>query len=85
MTVEYFVPYGPSLNSAIIDPNVCAHDRARMLVVGYSDFSVQSVKITPQIIADSWETGRSVNLVWGTTYTQPDSLGAYLLDLEAAH
>ena len=56
-----------------------------MLVVGYSDFSVQSVKITPQIIADSWETGPSVNLVWGTTYTQPDSLGAYLLDLEAAH
>ena len=27
----------------------------------------------------------SANLVWGTTYNQPDTLGAFLLDIEAAH
>jgi len=85
MTVECFVPYGPNSNSAVIDPNVCAHDSERMLVVGYSDFSVQSIKITPQIMADSWELTPSANLVWGVAYNQPDTLGALLLDIEAAH
>jgi hypothetical protein len=85
MTVECFIPYGPNPNSAIIDPNVCAHDRERMLVVGYSDFSVQSIKITPQLMADSWVPTPSSNLGWGVTYTQPNTLGALLLDIEAAH
>jgi len=53
--------------------------------VGYSDFSVQSIKITPQIMADSWVPTPSVNLVWGPTDNQPDTLGALLLDIEAAH
>jgi prepilin-type N-terminal cleavage/methylation domain-containing protein len=84
MTVECFVPYGPA-NSPVIDPNLCAHDRERMLVVGYSDFSVQSIKITPQIISDSWVPTPAVNLVWGPANTTPDTLGAFLLDIEAAH
>jgi hypothetical protein len=59
-----------------------AHDRYRMLDVGYSDFSVQSIKITGQMMSDAWSAG---NLGWGAADNTPNTLGALLLDIEAAH
>jgi len=81
MVNEFFMPGGTQANP-VIDPMQMAHDHERMVVVGYSDFSVQSIKITGQMMSDAWSAG---NLDWGTTYTQPDTLGALLLDVEAAH
>ena len=34
------------------------------------------------MMSDAWSAG---NLNWGATYNTPDTLGALLLDLEAAH
>ena len=79
---EFFMPGGTSPASAVLDPMQMAHDRYRMLVVGYSDFSVQSIKITGQMMSDAWSAG---NLGWGAADNTPDSLGALLLDIEAAH
>ena len=81
MVNEFFMPGGTQANPTI-DPMQMAHDRERMVVVGYSDFSVQSIKITSQMMSDAWSAG---NLDWGATYNTPDTLGALLLDLEAAH
>ena len=81
---EFFVPRGNAA-SPTIDPATCAHDRYRMLDVGYSDFSVQSIKITGQMMTDSWVATPSSNLVWGQADNTPDTLGAFLQDIEAAH
>jgi len=53
-----------------------------MLDVGYSDFSVQSIKITGQMMTDSWVATPSSNLVWGQADNTPDTLGAFLQDIE---
>jgi prepilin-type N-terminal cleavage/methylation domain-containing protein len=84
MLNEFFIPGGTQASPAI-DPATCAHDRYRMLDVGYSDFSVQSIKITGQMMTDSWVSTPSSNLVWGQADNTPDTLGAFLLDIEAAH
>ena len=84
MINEFFVPTGTSQANPVVDPNQMAHWRNRMLVVGYSDFSVQSIKVTDQMMSDAWEAP-TVNLGWGATYTTSPSLGALLLDIEAAH
>jgi prepilin-type N-terminal cleavage/methylation domain-containing protein len=81
MINEFFVPGGTQTNPTV-DPNQMAHWRYRMLVVGYSDFSVQSIKVTDQMMLDAWA---SPNLGWGTTYNTSPSLGALLQDIEAAH
>jgi len=78
---EFFMPGGTQANPTV-DPNQMAHWRYRMLVVGYSDFSVQSIKVTGQMMSDAWSAG---NLGWGAADNTPDTLGALLLDIEAAH
>jgi prepilin-type N-terminal cleavage/methylation domain-containing protein len=78
---EFFVP-GGSQASPAVDPTQMAHWRNRMLVVGYSDFSVQSIKVTDKMMMDAWA---SPNLGWGSTDNASPSLGALLLDIEAAH
>ncbi len=83
MINEFFVPTGSQANPTV-DPNQMAHWHERMLVVGYSDFSVQCIKVSNQMMADAWEAP-TVNLGWGATYNTSPSLGALLLDIEAAH
>jgi prepilin-type N-terminal cleavage/methylation domain-containing protein len=85
MINEFFIPTGTSAATAIVDPNQMAHDRYRMLVVGYSDFSVQSIKVTTQMMSDAWVPALTSNLGWGATYSASPSLGALLQDIEAAH
>jgi prepilin-type N-terminal cleavage/methylation domain-containing protein len=77
---EYFVP-GGSATSPVVDPLQMAHDRSRSLVVAYSDFSVKSIKVTPKMMTDAFTTG---NLGWAAG-NPAGSLGALLLDIEAAH
>ena len=86
---EFFTPGGTSDASPSIDPLSMAHDRSRSLVVAYSDFSVKSIQVTPQMMKDAWVpnegTANQGNLDWGATYTTPDSLGALLTDIENEH
>jgi prepilin-type N-terminal cleavage/methylation domain-containing protein len=61
-----------------IDPTTVAHDRSRILMVAYSDFSVRGIKITPQMWLDA------------TRYTSGDNLNFpgytnLLYDIEAGH
>ena len=77
---EYFIPGGSAANP-VVDPLQMAHDRSRSLVVAYTDFSVKSVKITPQMMKDAFTTG---NLGW-TAGNPPGTLGALLTDIEDAH
>jgi len=85
---EFFTP-GGSAAAPSVDPLQMAHDRSKSLVVAYSDFSVKSIQVTPKMMTDAWVpnegTANQGNLVWGATYTTPDSLGALLTDIEAAH
>ena len=78
---EYFIPGGTAA-SPIVDPLQMAHSRSRSLVVAYSDFSVKSIQVTPQMMTDAFTTG---NLGWGATDTTPGTLGALLTDIEDAH
>lgn len=81
---EFFIPTGAQA-SPTIDPNTMAHHRSRSLVVAYSDFSVQAIKVTPRMMSDAWQSTPSSNLGWGAADNTPDTLGALLLDIEAAH
>jgi len=83
---EYFTP-GGTITAPVVDPMNMAHDRSRSLVVAYSDFSVKSIQVTPQMLSDAVPDGSSGtdNLGWGPTYATPDSLGALLLDIESEH
>jgi prepilin-type N-terminal cleavage/methylation domain-containing protein len=83
---EFFVPGGTTA-APVIDPLNMAHDRSKSLVVAYSDFSVKSVQVTPQMMSDAVpnNTDGAGNLGWGAAYTTPDSLGALLLDIENEH
>jgi prepilin-type N-terminal cleavage/methylation domain-containing protein len=79
---EYFVPTGTAA-SPQIDPLNTAHDRSKSLVVAFSDYSVKSIQITPQMLKDAFpNVDGGVNLGWGASYTTPDSLGALLNDIE---
>ena len=66
----------------VMDPNEFAHDRLRVVVVAYSDFSVKAIPLTPQMMADSLVPAPTSNLGWPPS---PGSLGALLTDIEAAH
>jgi hypothetical protein len=77
---EYFAP-GGSAASPTVDPLQMAHDRSKSLVVAYTDFSVRSLKVTPTMMKDAFN---SSNLGW-TSGNPSGSLGALLLDIEAAH
>jgi prepilin-type N-terminal cleavage/methylation domain-containing protein len=80
---EFFVPGGTQA-APVIDPLQTAHNRSKSLVVAFSDFSVKSVQITPQMLKDAFPNiDGGVNLGWGATYTTPDSLGAFLSDIES--
>jgi prepilin-type N-terminal cleavage/methylation domain-containing protein len=68
-----------------INPDTFAHDRLRETVVAYSDFSVKAIPVTPQMMSDSLVPTQSSNLGWGAANNTPDTLGALLLDIEAAH
>jgi len=83
MVNEFFIPTGPQA-SPTIDPNTMAHDRSRSLVVAYTDFSVKSIQVTPKMMSDAWQQTPSSNLGWGAADNTPDTLGALLLDIEAA-
>ncbi len=86
MINEFFIATGgTSSANAKLNPGTFAHDTSSMVVCGFSDFSVQSIKATGQMQQDSWESSLSGNLGWGATYNTPDTLGALLQDLEAAH
>ncbi len=78
---EYFLP-GGSASAPVVDPLQMAHSRSKSLVVAYSDFSVKSIQVTPQMMTDAFTTG---NLGWGATDTTPGSLGALLTDIEYGH
>jgi prepilin-type N-terminal cleavage/methylation domain-containing protein len=81
---EYFVPGGTAA-TPIVDPLQMAHDKTRSLVVAYTDFSVRSIQVTPQMMTDAYEPAGS-NLGWKTGTPPPsDSLGALLTDIEAQH
>ena len=67
-----------------IDPDTFAHDKLREMVVAYSDFSVKAIPVTSQMMSDSLVATKSSNLGWKAA-NAPDSLGALLLDIEAAH
>jgi prepilin-type N-terminal cleavage/methylation domain-containing protein len=54
MAFEYLKNDNTSSSGQRLDPATVAHDRSRSLVVSYSDASVQSVKITPAMFANSW-------------------------------
>ena len=77
---EYFVP-GGSAASPIVDPLQMAHDRSKSLVVAYTDSSVRAIKVTPKMMTDAFTGG---NLSWGAG-NPAGTLGALLLDIEAAH
>jgi prepilin-type N-terminal cleavage/methylation domain-containing protein len=77
---EYFAP-GGSAASPTVDPLQMAHDRNKSLVVAYTDFSVRALKVTPTMMKDAFN---SSNLGW-TSGNPSGSLGALLLDIEAAH
>lgn len=60
-----------------LDPTQVAHDRIKLLGVVFSDFSVQTIKITPKMWADAW-VGPGANL-------GNPQLTNTLADIEAAH
>jgi prepilin-type N-terminal cleavage/methylation domain-containing protein len=68
-----------------INPDTLAHDRLKELVVAYSDYSVKAIPLTPQMMSDSLVPTPASNLGWGAADTTPDTLGALLTDIEAAH
>jgi prepilin-type N-terminal cleavage/methylation domain-containing protein len=82
---EFFITTGASAATATVNPDTMAHSYTRSLVVAYSDFSVRAIKVTPQMMSDGWEASLSGNLGWGTADNTPNTLGALLLDIEAAH
>jgi prepilin-type N-terminal cleavage/methylation domain-containing protein len=45
---EYLVNESGSMTAAL-DPKLVAHDRSRILMVAYSDFSARGIKITPKM------------------------------------
>jgi prepilin-type N-terminal cleavage/methylation domain-containing protein len=76
LLMEFLVNDTPSANSTL-PPTEVAHDRSRTLTVLYSDFSVKSIKITPQLWADAF-VGPGNNLYF------PQCTNV-LVDTEAAH
>jgi prepilin-type N-terminal cleavage/methylation domain-containing protein len=68
-----------------INPDTFAHNTLREVVVAYSDFSVKAIPVSQQMMSDSLVPSLSSNLGWGAADTTPDTLGALLTDIEAAH
>jgi len=91
MLTEYFVPGGTTADP-VVDPTEMAHDKAMVLVVAYSDFSVKAIPVTRRMMSDAvpnidpgGPTGTDQNLGWVAGTPPPaDSLGALLTDIEAA-
>jgi prepilin-type N-terminal cleavage/methylation domain-containing protein len=75
---EYLVNQQPASNSPL-DPATVAHDRSRTLQVAYSDFSVQSIRITPYLWALCW-VGAGNNF-----YVNNPNYPTFLGTMEAQH
>jgi prepilin-type N-terminal cleavage/methylation domain-containing protein len=69
--------YNGNGSSAPLDPTTVAHDRSRILMVAYSDFSAQGIKITTKMWQDA-------SLTSGGNLTYPNYTNL-LNDIEAAH
>ena len=61
-----------------IDPTTVAHDRSRILMVAYSDFSVRGIKISSQMWLDATKYTSGTDLDF-PGYTN------LLYDIEAGH
>jgi hypothetical protein len=88
---EYFEP-GGTPTAPTTDPLLMAHDRARVVVAAYADYSVKAVHVTTKIMTDAFPnaTDGAGNLGWVTPWTPGStppaaSLEALLTDLERAH
>jgi prepilin-type N-terminal cleavage/methylation domain-containing protein len=79
---EFFINDSGSL-AGPPNPNQWAHNLSKSLVVAYSDYSVKSIKVTPQMIKDA-AVNPGNNLYWEVN-NPPGSVGALVLDIELAH
>jgi hypothetical protein len=75
--MEYLVNSTGNANVPL-DPATVAHERIKLLNVGYSDWSVQSIKITQRLWADASQIDGSGNLSY-------PSMTNLMSDLDSAH
>ena len=77
LAFEHLVNANATPTDMTMDPNSVAHDRIKIEVVMYSDYSVKAAKITPAIWAAAYSSG-------GSAIYYPQ-LATLLTVLEAAH
>jgi prepilin-type N-terminal cleavage/methylation domain-containing protein len=74
LSMEYLVNGNTTAAGQALNPATVAHDRLKVEVVVYSDYSAKAVKITPALYSAAWASG-------GLLYNQTN----LLTDLDLAH